>query len=322
MLPGQNKTPKMDLPAQSADELVRYDPDLSMFDVSYTAAWQLGRLLALQDKDLSTGLYQWKRQHAQRVAQNKQRIEMERQLLYLPFQRETPADLPKDIALWFASLRKLEGVPFNYLVPDDRMLPAESVRFFRVDQSWVDCLADGAFSIGRVASSDHEADTLLGAQSPATADDGPRTGFFLRSEIMSGWPGLVVDGFSDQEGKQSLDVVRMERLGAGVLLCIFAGEVARVDIHQKPEMLHFGLDADHGNFSKTLRDSTTGAELPNTKVHLDHTHWSTESPRTLNITALASSISAELPNSSPFTSAQFGLQMLEGVEKVIFVALS
>ena len=29
------------------------------------------------------------------------------------------------------------------------MLPLESIRFFRVDQEWVDCLADGAFSIGR-----------------------------------------------------------------------------------------------------------------------------------------------------------------------------
>ena len=32
-----------------------------MLDVSYAAAWQLGRLLCLQDKVLAHDLYQWKR---------------------------------------------------------------------------------------------------------------------------------------------------------------------------------------------------------------------------------------------------------------------
>ena len=328
--PGENKSPKIDLPAHSADELVRYDRALSMFDVSYAAAWQLGRLLALQDKDFSTSLYQWKRQHAQRLAQKQQR--KDKRFLHLPFLRETPADLPEDISKWFENLRKFEGVPFNYLVPDERMLPPESIRFFQVDHAWVDCLADGAFSIGRVASSHHKAEKLLGAKSPATANDGPRTGFLLRSEIVSGWPGLVVDGFSDRDGKASLSRVRVEQLGAGVLLCIFAGVVARVDIHQKAEMLHFGFHKNaQGKFFKKLRDSegrelpdtdSEGKDLPNNKVVLDQTHWSSESLHTLDIVALASSISGKLPPTSPpssFTSALFGLQMVEGVERVIFV---
>ena len=46
----------------------------------------------------------------------------------------------------------VRGVPFNYLVPDERMLPAESIRFFQLDESWMDCLLDGAFSIGRVTT--------------------------------------------------------------------------------------------------------------------------------------------------------------------------
>ena len=54
---------------------------------------------------------------------------------------------------WFANLAMLEGVPFNYLVPDERMLPPESIRFFHVDQDWIDALIDGAFSIGRATVS-------------------------------------------------------------------------------------------------------------------------------------------------------------------------
>jgi hypothetical protein len=47
-----------------------------------------------------------------------------------------------------------KGVPLFYLAADERMLPAESIRFFHVDQSWLTALIDGALSIGRVTASD------------------------------------------------------------------------------------------------------------------------------------------------------------------------
>lgn len=43
-----------------SDELLRYDPDCGMFDVSYSAAWQLGRQLGLQFKDFARKLYEWR----------------------------------------------------------------------------------------------------------------------------------------------------------------------------------------------------------------------------------------------------------------------
>lgn len=43
-----------------ADALLRLDPSTGLFDLSYASAWQLGRLLALQDRNFSTQLYQWK----------------------------------------------------------------------------------------------------------------------------------------------------------------------------------------------------------------------------------------------------------------------
>lgn len=296
----------MNLPARSADELVRYDPAFSMFDVSYAAAWELGRLLALQDKGFSTSLYQWKREYAQKLAQEEQRSP------HLPFQKATLAFVPEDVSAWFKSLRNLEGVPFNYLVPDERMLPAESIRFFRVDRAWLDCLADGAFSIGRVASSDLDDDRSHGAKSPAAGLAPMLTGFLMRSEVVSGWPGLLVAGYSDKTGKKSLICKRMERLSKGVLLCIFAGEVARVDIHQKPEMLHFGLEKN-GSFNKTVRDKNGVAT--ERKVELKGNLWRSESTRTLDVANFAGVMSAP-------TSAEFAFQMVEGVENVIFVAKS
>lgn len=40
---------------------MQFDPTTGMLDVSYAAAWTLGRQLALQDSAFSTALYNWKR---------------------------------------------------------------------------------------------------------------------------------------------------------------------------------------------------------------------------------------------------------------------
>lgn len=55
------------IPVPSADSVTKYNPDTGMFDVSYAASWQLGRLLALQNKNFAQTLYNWKRQNTQEV---------------------------------------------------------------------------------------------------------------------------------------------------------------------------------------------------------------------------------------------------------------
>lgn len=45
----------------SADQLLQFDPEAGMYDVSYAAAWQLGQLVSLQDKSFSVALYRWKK---------------------------------------------------------------------------------------------------------------------------------------------------------------------------------------------------------------------------------------------------------------------
>jgi hypothetical protein len=57
----------VEVPAPSADGLTCYDPETGLLDVSYAAAWQLGRLLALNDLGFATTLYNWKRGEDQKI---------------------------------------------------------------------------------------------------------------------------------------------------------------------------------------------------------------------------------------------------------------
>ena len=50
---------------ESADQALRFDQKAGLFDTSYAAAWQLGRLLALKDKAFSEALFSWKNQYKQ-----------------------------------------------------------------------------------------------------------------------------------------------------------------------------------------------------------------------------------------------------------------
>jgi hypothetical protein len=96
LVPGKNTTKEFPLPIRTADQLVYYDDTYGMFDVSYAAAWELGRLLALQSKTVSIGLYRWKRTHARKLK------DAETQLAHLPFDGPSAdLELPEAISSWF-----------------------------------------------------------------------------------------------------------------------------------------------------------------------------------------------------------------------------
>jgi len=322
LIPGQNSTDTITLPIRAADELVCYNPNNGIFDISYAAAWELGRLLALQSQSFSISLYNWKRSHRQSVKCVEAAIDS-----HLPFHNISNIELPSEISSWFESLSLLKGIPFNYLVPDEQMLPVESIRFFWVDPLWIECLLDGAFSIGRVTTSEHTNDSnhKKNKTSPAVNPHEIVTGFLLRSDVVSGWPGLLVDGYSkvvDRDDsisdKDKLELLRMDRLSTNVLICLFKGEVKTVDIHQKPETLHFGLDTnDEG---KTFYKQLKKKEGQQIEKKVDNIPWKDQEKRIIKINELANLIKDQVDNNSTFTSAQFALEMIEGIEKVRFTA--
>ncbi len=206
--------------------------------------------------------------------------------------------LPDQVANWFGRLKLLYGVPINYLVPDERMLPPESIRFFYVDPNWIDALIDGAFSIGRnltypdQLSKDMAQDEATNPIVVAGTNDASYSmrmkhlgveqqkvenhfktisGFMLRSAIVHDYPGLGIDPYPKGEGPNQknpklLKILRLERLGKDTLICLVDGDLHRVDIHEPKEALHYGLnefDVAAKKVIKNFRPFTINPKKPN-----------------------------------------------------------
>ena len=258
-------------PISCADEALRYDPELGMQDVSYAAAWQLGRLIALRDETFARDLYQWKRENKRRILapQAADVFAFLAELMQAAMQRLNPAqaarDLlddparlkahlagtraPESVVSRLDKLRRLEGVPLDYLVPDERMLPAESLRFFQVDQNWVYSLVEGAYSIARVSTDDQKQDAATCPHEVYRQV----SGFLLRSKIVSGWPHLKVEvEVSDPSAK--FKTLRCERLTPDILLFLVevegSGIITSATLRVPPENIEF-----HAARTAQFRDS-------------------------------------------------------------------
>ena len=181
-----------------------------------------------------------------------------------------PRVTPLELRAFLARLRLLDGVPFSYLVADSELLPTESIRFFYLDRAWTDALVQGALSVGTVSTADRaqlealygtvrdEVDEeerlvrLPGGEAVQQGPAGPVTGFLLRSRAVSGWPGLHVRAYREELGQaddatipesdpRRLKLLRMERLAPAVLLVLFDGVPAVVQIEEPRQGIQFGV---------------------------------------------------------------------------------
>jgi len=211
------------------------------------------------------------------------------------------AELPSPLESFLAHLRLLVGVPFDYLVPDPRLLPDESIRLFYLDRSWTDRLVDGALAVGKLGTREqahHQAhhaplcQTLDGSerdvrdlQRGRVAFDAARlarqtqvpppagviTGFLLRSAAVRGWPDMDVRGF-DQTLPEPLDptlaaahqlrTLRLERLSPSVLLALFDGVPQMVYCEEPHHGVQFAIATQAGRFVVARRRATGDPESP------------------------------------------------------------
>jgi IPT/TIG domain len=335
--------------ASNADELMIYLAEQGLFDLSYAAAWNIGRSLALADAVFAQKVSQYRlsvnnsittlsqkmamplhagesdpanvlaadssrRRFAQMMgaglgrqwtaaldgarqskppalARVPRRAKLQRrsalQSSALLGQSAVPAavsenvnDTITSVAAWLANLSLLYPVPFSYLVPDQRMLPVESIRFFYLDQNWIEALTAGALSIAIHSSSDvavqaamlpylnHAVAQQQRALSqtrpdalPAAGANGANiTGMLIRSQLVSGWPKLVI---SATLGGAPVNIIRNDCPADNVRLCLFAGVPDTVTLAEPYQGLLFGVE-DGKIFPRCVTSAAlTGAAIEN-----------------------------------------------------------
>jgi len=270
-------------------------------------------------------------------------------LLTVRLTGKTP-EIPADAEDWLGRLLLLYGVPFHYLVPEEDMLPPESIRFFYLDPGWMKCLLEGACSVGRTSTVDDLVDLhlrnhfLIHAGKKAEELRGgnkegklnwPLTGFLLRSRLVEGWHGLEmkaagVDGAGNR--LESLEPLRIDRLNPEIMLCIFNGKVTEIEVAQPPEDLHFGATASGVDIYQKLQlrllfpSDKAGNDIDEKSVPATVVPMRTEVERVVNIRQLADRIGSALNQvkaidgsaQGPFTSAEFAAQMVESPGKAVF----
>jgi hypothetical protein len=156
-------------------------------------------------------------------------------------------DIPEEVTSWLGRLVLLYGVPFHYMIPEEEMLPRYiipqgatlpqdkgSLRFFFLDPIWIQCLVQGACSVGSNGYGDRIIDKAMNEwMQPNQPNEGktraslankkaagvrdrlreqyeavpmpredaclgwPLTGFLLRSPVVEGWRGLEVMAYRD-----------------------------------------------------------------------------------------------------------------------------
>ena len=238
---------KLPHPAITADALNIVMKSQGMVDIAYASAWQLGRSLILARPQIARDLAQWKR--ADDAANHAEASFT--QHAHLPHGISPPTRPRLNAVSTFFSndLANLGAVPFRYLMPDEQLLPLESLRFFDIDAAWLRCLMDGALSVGRATSGDLERDAKRDHVLP---DIKAVSGFFLRSAAVSGFPGLLFEGYERRvdnttslapDTQQALGVVRAEKLGPNTLFVLFDGPLRTLDLHLHVQAMHFSLPA-------------------------------------------------------------------------------
>lgn len=168
----------------SSDAALRYDKTTGFFDISFAAAWQLGRILALQNQEFSKAMLNWRlaqsrlesatsrKEILSTILEDANTIDLKDKVInYLGAlhkveittvaekAQDTATDIPKEVKHFLGELYKLNGVPFSYLVPHAYLLEKQhrknnedysgTLSFFYVDPNWIEALLDGALSIGR-----------------------------------------------------------------------------------------------------------------------------------------------------------------------------
>lgn len=220
---------------------------------------------------------------------------------------------------WLEDLLLLKGLPFSCLLPSERLLPPESVRFFQVDKAWLSALAAGAAGIGENCRKQAGITQDLLRMWEQRIEQEERYGILLRTHMLRLWQNMAV--YACDEGGKEVTPLRMERLSEDILLILCDVPLTSLKIREPSEGIRMQFNEDgtiHPRNPKTME--TGGAAL----ACGERWKWfRDDSRRILNVAGergLADMFAehfgkADLPNGQ-LTPAGFALQFIEGTRSV------
>ncbi|MCR9192910.1 MAG: hypothetical protein NXI01_09705 [Gammaproteobacteria bacterium] len=260
----------------------------------------------------------------ERIKQNPQ----ERRAGHLAMLQTIPEiTIPENITRWLAQLRYFVGLPFAYLIPEETLLPVESIRFFHIDMNWLDAMIAGALTTGIHSSSNKYISSMMFEQlkKQGFGQKDPVCGFFLRSQVVSGWPNLLITTNDDIPDATPVNIVSSVRLAPDVLFCLFDGIPKQLSIGEPHQQLSFGISGDTIETGfVTLRNligDIGGFLNPNKQADV-HTVLRPGNQRVINFDALTSLFTNQGVSSSSaggtFSPSDMAIELIRAPEKVTF----
>lgn len=159
---------------------------------------------------------------------------------------------------WMAEKLALSDIPPHYLIPEPSFVPPEAIRFFYIDDFWLDCLIDGALSVANHLNHDDDLVRLsikskfndyLNADVPGSGikPQIPGYGFILRSQVVKAMPDLRITvnwSVPDPPDHLRSTVVRYTRYDDTTLICLldrWPEELDSIVLAQPPHQQRFCL---------------------------------------------------------------------------------
>ncbi|WP_435525603.1 hypothetical protein [Chryseobacterium indoltheticum] len=125
------------------DYLNLFNDDTKMYDMTYAAAWQLGRLMIMNDNKILQELKKWKNElELHNLLQEQNRYS------HLPNLMTQVPDISDLLLNYVTELIQLRNFPVYYLLPHADLSTEESIKYFKIDNSWILSFLYGIFSAG------------------------------------------------------------------------------------------------------------------------------------------------------------------------------
>ncbi len=247
---GSGTSADLDVP-DHADHLILFNEDTKMYDMTYAAAWQLGRLMIMNDNKVLQELKKWKYD----LSLNRLIEEQNNTTHLMQLSTDDSVyEIPAVLCNYAAGFLKFENFPLYYLFPHADLSTEESCKYFKIDNSWLLAFLFGIFSAGPKLKAGIFRNSVLGNAviRGVFNYETEHYGIILQSQMIKNWPHLVI-GLN-----REFDFKFVTGINSSLRLYVTDKNFDEIQMYLKNENAHFATDysktSDAGEFIHKKED--------------------------------------------------------------------